>query len=139
MFRLGAQACRHRVPSLRLDLRVLGKMFVAVLSCHSTDANVSSLLLDCAFGGFLHLPFRLDGPSWLYVLGPVYRAIQNCSMDVHGDRPVNRDTILWIGNRNHVALSTSRSRHQRATAAAATAHHRCYCLFIVHPCYLSSL
>ena len=40
--------------------RVLGKIFVVVLPCHSNDVDVFSLMLHCAFGGCpLHLPIRL--------------------------------------------------------------------------------
>ena len=41
------------------NLKSAGTHFVMVLSCHSNGVDVSSLLLDCAFGGFsLHLPIR---------------------------------------------------------------------------------
>ena len=56
------ERCSHLTTALRRASlgRVLGKIFVMVLSCHSNDVDVFSLLLDCAFGGFpLHLPIRL--------------------------------------------------------------------------------
>ena len=40
------------VTTTRVLRRVLGKIFVMELSCHSNDVDAFSWLLDCALGGF---------------------------------------------------------------------------------------
>ena len=56
------------ITSTRALRRVLGKVFVMVLSCHSNDVDVFSLLLDCAFWGLTPPPsysvVRGRGCTW---------------------------------------------------------------------------
>ena len=63
----GVEALRF-VTTTRALRRVLGKVFVMVLSCHSNDVDVFSLLLDCAFWGLTPPPsysvVRGRGCTW---------------------------------------------------------------------------